>query len=76
MSSEEKLYTDQQYINLLKLVVVKMRLLHFQSEQSEDSEKRTYLRLAVKPYRVMLGYLLTCKQNTRLNKPSIDQTNP
>jgi hypothetical protein len=68
----EKLFSEQQYIDLLKLTITKMRLLHAQRNQSEDEETRTYLKLAVNPYRILLGYLLHCKQINRGGSKKLD----
>lgn len=56
----------------MKLVIAKMRLLHAQRNSNDDDEIKGYLKLAVNPYRILLGYLLHCKQITREGSKKLD----
>lgn len=57
-----ELYSNQQYISLLKLTIAKMRLLYEKVNKCEDEEQRGYLQRAILPYEVLLDYLLHCKK--------------
>jgi len=57
----KELFSEKQFISLLKLTITKAHLLTAQLRQSEDMETKEYLSKAIQQYKVMLGYLIQSK---------------
>ncbi len=57
----QELFSEKQFVSLLKLTITKIHLLVAQQKECDDKETKEYLEKAAQQYKVMLGYLLECR---------------